>query len=80
MIMLLSGLFFFHYFGIIDVNEMLILCVVFLIQDKGMFIAVQPDKCSACEKTVYAMEKLEMNKNIYHRGCFKCSHCSARLT
>ncbi|KAK3103793.1 hypothetical protein FSP39_021937 [Pinctada imbricata] len=42
--------------------------------------AVQLDKCPACQKTVYAMEKVEMNKNIYHRACFKCSHCNCRLT
>ena len=71
--MLLFGLY-------IYVNVIFILSVVLLIQEKGMFITVEPDKCSACEKTVYAMEKLEMNKNVYHRGCFKCSHCSATLT
>lgn len=47
---------------------------------KGMFKVVQTEKCAACDKTVYAMEKLEMNGHVYHRNCFKCSHCSARLT
>ncbi|KAL4225473.1 LIM domain-containing protein 2 [Mactra antiquata] len=50
------------------------------IEEKGMFKVVQTEKCSACQKTVYAMEKLEMNGHIYHKNCFKCSHCSARLT
>ncbi|XP_052800362.1 titin-like isoform X8 [Mya arenaria] len=49
-------------------------------EDKGMFRVVQTEKCSACEKTVYAMEKLELNGHVYHKNCFKCSHCSARLT
>ena len=47
---------------------------------KGSFVAVQLEKCAACQKTVYAMEKMEMNKNIYHRACFKCSHCKCVLT
>ncbi|XP_053384097.1 uncharacterized protein LOC123536284 isoform X10 [Mercenaria mercenaria] len=49
-------------------------------EEKGMFKVVQTEKCAACQKTVYAMEKLEMNGHIYHKNCFKCSHCSARLT
>ncbi|ESO95317.1 hypothetical protein LOTGIDRAFT_117177, partial [Lottia gigantea] len=40
----------------------------------------QNEKCGACQKTVYAMEKIEMNKNHYHRACLKCSQCSAVLT
>lgn len=47
---------------------------------KSPFVAVQLEKCAACQKTVYAMEKIEMNKNCYHRACFKCSHCNSRLT
>ncbi|XP_055957750.1 uncharacterized protein LOC126824910 isoform X5 [Patella vulgata] len=46
----------------------------------GHFVAVQNEKCGACQKTVYAMEKVEMNKNAYHRACFKCSQCRAVLT
>ncbi|KAH3887991.1 hypothetical protein DPMN_012012 [Dreissena polymorpha] len=49
-------------------------------EDKTMFRVAQTEKCSACEKTVYAMEKLEMNGLVYHKNCFKCSHCSSRLT
>ncbi|XP_064602387.1 uncharacterized protein LOC135468200 isoform X2 [Liolophura sinensis] len=44
------------------------------------FRAVQAEKCAACQKTVYAMEKMEFNKNVYHKTCFKCSHCKNRLT
>ncbi|XP_071121670.1 muscle M-line assembly protein unc-89-like isoform X8 [Mytilus edulis] len=47
---------------------------------KGSFVPVQLEKCAACQKTVYAVEKLEMNKHIYHRACFKCSHCKCVLT
>ncbi|KAL5007340.1 hypothetical protein ScPMuIL_016146 [Solemya velum] len=48
--------------------------------EKGLFLAVTTEKCASCQKTVYAMERMEMNKNVYHRACFKCSHCKARLT
>jgi hypothetical protein len=33
--------------------------------------AVDPTKCSVCNKTVYAMEKIEADKKIYHKSCFK---------
>ncbi|UJR27926.1 hypothetical protein I4U23_009186 [Adineta vaga] len=41
--------------------------------------AVDPTKCSACGKTVYAMEKIEADKKIYHKSCFKCMHCKSIL-
>jgi hypothetical protein len=33
--------------------------------------AIDPTKCSVCHKTVYAMEKIEADKKIYHKSCFK---------
>ena len=60
--------------------------------------AVDPNKCSVCNKTVYAMEKvlkknfhyffifhyflfqkIEADKKIYHKACFKCMHCKSIL-
>ncbi|CAF3400209.1 unnamed protein product [Rotaria sp. Silwood1] len=41
--------------------------------------AVDPNKCSVCNKTVYAMEKIEADKKIYHKSCFKCMHCKSIL-
>ncbi|UJR21474.1 hypothetical protein I4U23_024558 [Adineta vaga] len=38
-----------------------------------------PTKCSACHKTVYAMEKIEADKKVYHKSCFKCMHCKSIL-
>lgn len=38
-----------------------------------------PNKCSACCKTVYAMEKIEADKKVYHKSCFKCMHCKSVL-
>jgi len=33
--------------------------------------AIDPTKCAACNKTVYAMEKIEADKRVYHKSCFK---------
>ncbi|KAJ4831561.1 LIM domain-containing protein wlim1 [Turnera subulata] len=40
------------------------------------------DKCVGCSKTVYPTEKVSVNGNLYHRGCFKCSHggCTVSLS
>jgi len=32
-----------------------------------------------CEKKVYAMEKLEAGGKVYHKTCFRCSHCKCVL-
>lgn len=40
---------------------------------------VDPTKCADCHKTVYAMEKTEADKKIYHKSCFKCTHCKSIL-
>jgi len=37
------------------------------------------EKCLVCGKAVYAMEKLEADKKVFHKSCFKCSHCHAVL-
>jgi len=41
--------------------------------------AVDSTKCSVCNKTVYAMEKIEADKKVYHKSCFKCTHCKSIL-
>ncbi|KAI4980763.1 LIM domain-containing protein PLIM2b-like [Hordeum vulgare subsp. vulgare] len=38
------------------------------------------DKCAACQKTVYPLEKLSLEGECYHKGCFKCSHGGCILT
>ena len=35
--------------------------------------------CSACGKRVYAMERLEVDKRILHKNCFRCSKCNCVL-
>lgn len=37
------------------------------------------EKCSTCDKTVYAMEKIEADKKVYHKACFKCTSCNCPL-
>jgi hypothetical protein len=37
------------------------------------------EKCFICEKTVYAMEKIEADKKLYHKQCFKCTSCNCPL-
>ncbi|KAM4797205.1 LIM domain and actin-binding protein 1 isoform 2-T2 [Rhinophrynus dorsalis] len=36
--------------------------------------------CFGCQKTVYPMERLFANQQVYHHSCFRCSHCSTKLT
>ncbi|KAA8516019.1 hypothetical protein F0562_019198 [Nyssa sinensis] len=38
------------------------------------------DKCSACTKTVYPLEKVTMEGEPYHKSCFKCAHGGCPLT
>ena len=37
------------------------------------------DKCCVCDKIVYAMEKIEADKKVYHKLCFKCTSCNCTL-
>ncbi|OVA11269.1 zinc finger protein [Macleaya cordata] len=39
----------------------------------SMFAGTQ-DKCVACKKTVYPLEKVAVDGTSYHRPCFKCSY------
>ncbi|XP_051121126.1 LIM domain-containing protein PLIM2c-like [Andrographis paniculata] len=45
----------------------------------AMFSGTQ-DKCAACEKTVYPLEKMTMEGESYHKSCFKCAHGGCPLT
>merc|ERR1719453_1051038 len=37
-------------------------------------------KCYVCEKTVYPAELVSFEKNAFHSECFKCKHCSKKMT
>ncbi|WOL03961.1 LIM domain-containing protein WLIM1 [Canna indica] len=36
-------------------------------------------KCTACDKTVYLVDKLTVDKRPYHKACFRCHHCKGTL-
>lgn len=36
-------------------------------------------KCMACDKTVYLVDKLTADNRIYHKACFRCHHCKGTL-
>ncbi|XP_009629648.1 LIM domain-containing protein PLIM2c-like isoform X1 [Nicotiana tomentosiformis] len=38
------------------------------------------DKCAACNKTVYPLEKVTMEGEAFHKSCFKCAHGGCPLT
>ncbi|VAH16967.1 LIM domain-containing protein PLIM2b-like [Triticum dicoccoides] len=38
------------------------------------------DKCAACKKTVYPLEKMTLEGEPYHKTCFKCAHGGCILT
>ncbi|KAK6142823.1 hypothetical protein DH2020_023171 [Rehmannia glutinosa] len=38
------------------------------------------DKCPACNKTVYPLEKVTMEGESFHKSCFKCAHGGCSLT
>ena len=36
-------------------------------------------KCSACQKTVYLVDRLATDDRVFHRACFRCHHCKGTL-
>ncbi|XP_068181645.1 LIM domain and actin-binding protein 1a isoform X2 [Antennarius striatus] len=38
------------------------------------------ETCVSCLKTVYPLERLVANQQVYHSSCFRCSHCSTKLS
>jgi len=37
------------------------------------------EMCTACQKTVYPMERLVADKFVFHNACFCCKHCHTKL-
>ncbi|KAG2258802.1 hypothetical protein Bca4012_095808 [Brassica carinata] len=44
------------------------------------FFSGTQDKCAACKKTVYPLEKITMEGESYHKTCFRCPHGGCPLT
>ncbi|KAK4363780.1 hypothetical protein RND71_019021 [Anisodus tanguticus] len=38
------------------------------------------EKCAACKKTVYPLEKVTVDGEFYHQSCFRCAHGGCKLT
>ncbi|KAJ8352295.1 hypothetical protein SKAU_G00237710 [Synaphobranchus kaupii] len=38
------------------------------------------DLCQVCQKKVYPMESLIADKQNFHKSCFRCVHCSSKLS
>lgn len=37
------------------------------------------ESCAMCTKTVYPLERLVANQQIYHNSCFRCAYCNTKL-
>ncbi|KAG6747613.1 hypothetical protein POTOM_047501 [Populus tomentosa] len=44
-----------------------------------MAFAGTTQKCMACDKTVYLVDKLTADNRAYHKACFRCHHCKGTL-
>ncbi|XP_051517724.1 LIM domain and actin-binding protein 1-like isoform X2 [Myxocyprinus asiaticus] len=45
-----------------------------------MFCLPVRESCVMCLKTVYPLEKLVANQQIYHNTCFRCAYCNTKLS
>ncbi|KAK9287558.1 hypothetical protein L1049_015979 [Liquidambar formosana] len=44
-----------------------------------MAFAGTTQKCMACNKTVYLVDRLTADRRVYHKACFRCHHCRGTL-
>ncbi|XP_077026983.1 LIM domain and actin-binding protein 1 [Tamandua tetradactyla] len=44
------------------------------------FQALARETCVECQKTVYPMERLLANQQVFHISCFRCSYCNNKLS
>ncbi|KAK4789799.1 hypothetical protein SAY86_017103 [Trapa natans] len=44
-----------------------------------MAFAGTTQKCNACGKTVYLVDRLAANNRVFHKSCFRCHHCKGTL-
>ncbi|XP_075407816.1 LIM domain and actin-binding protein 1 isoform X2 [Tenrec ecaudatus] len=44
------------------------------------FQAPVRETCVECQKTVYPMERLLANKQVFHISCFRCTYCNNKLS
>uniref|UniRef100_A0A3Q2W983 LIM zinc-binding domain-containing protein n=1 Tax=Haplochromis burtoni TaxID=8153 RepID=A0A3Q2W983_HAPBU len=41
---------------------------------------IPKETCIACTKQVYPLERLVAHQHVYHKSCFRCIHCSTKLS
>ncbi|XP_065098079.1 LIM domain and actin-binding protein 1 [Paramisgurnus dabryanus] len=46
---------------------------------KKFYLPVK-ESCVSCQKTVYPLEKMIADQQIYHKSCFCCAFCSTKLS
>ncbi|XP_077459849.1 LIM domain and actin-binding protein 1-like [Stigmatopora argus] len=44
------------------------------------FFPAAKETCVVCDKTVYPLERLAALQHVYHKSCFRCCHCSTKLS
>ncbi|XP_019751840.1 LIM domain-containing protein 2 [Hippocampus comes] len=49
-------------------------------RSKSFSFKTQKEVCSSCEKTVYPMERLVADNQVFHSTCFCCKHCNTKLS
>uniref|UniRef100_A0A8D0FNW1 LIM domain and actin binding 1 n=1 Tax=Strix occidentalis caurina TaxID=311401 RepID=A0A8D0FNW1_STROC len=47
---------------------------------KAKFQLPMKETCVGCQKTVYPMERLFANQQVFHISCFRCSYCNSKLS
>jgi hypothetical protein len=45
----------------------------------GVKVKSNANSCHGCNKTVYTMEKMVVDKTVWHKSCFKCTECKCQL-
>jgi hypothetical protein len=43
-------------------------------------VAGGSERCAACEKQVYPVERVGIDTKVFHKACFKCAECGRQLT
>ena len=54
-------------------------CCMLFIPQRSSWNAPKREECAVCGKVVYVMERLEADKVVYHKTCFKCTVCTKTL-
>jgi len=45
-------------------------------KNEKMTMNIKKEVCHSCEKTVYPIDKLVADEIIFHKACFRCTHCN----